>query len=100
LGALCLSLAAAFKYGAPAWAIGVLFCFIGVILIGYLAAYGYLFLKKPELLQTENYTLKKMIIERGLTGDTLGGIFDPEIPTNRILGKANESVAVGVRGQE
>lgn len=69
---------AATNIGAPSWlpilsgSIAALFAFI------YVAGYVYFGLKHPDALRSENYTLRKMAIEKGLVGDSDAGLLSIE----------------------
>jgi hypothetical protein len=64
--------------GAEGWvkiAIGV---GIGAVLLVYLASHLYLLLKNPDALRSEQYSLQKLAMEKGLMGDSLRGVVDME----------------------
>jgi hypothetical protein len=60
------------------WWIKALFAlglWLGIVL--YLSAYVYFAIKDPELLRSEQFTLSKMALEKGMIGDTEKGFVDP-----------------------
>jgi hypothetical protein len=50
---------------------------IAMVLMVFLVAYGYLLLKNPDALRSENFTLSKLAIEKGLVGDNISGLHQP-----------------------
>jgi len=66
---------AAWATGNP-WIWGPILVGAGIVLIAILVAYFYFMVKNPDALRTENYSLSKLAMERGLMGDSLNGLFD------------------------
>jgi hypothetical protein len=50
---------------------------VGVVLVVFLAAYVFLLIKNPDALRSEEFSLSKMALEKGLIGDTTSGFVDP-----------------------
>lgn len=68
------ALGTATAWGAPVWmpiAAGIL---AGAFAALYISGYVYFGLRQPDALRSENYTLRKMAIERGLRGDSSNGL--------------------------
>jgi hypothetical protein len=59
--------------------------FLCVFLLLFLVSYIYFGIKNPDYLRSEQYSLSKMAIERGLLGDNLTGLRDVNDPTSTAL---------------
>ena len=89
--AVCLS-----TFDGPAWLAGACGVMAGFILIFYVASYVFFAFRAPDALRSESYTLKKMAIERGITGDSLTGITaDDSIKSSRSSAPPALSLADG-----
>lgn len=63
---------------APNWVIIIL---VGCLLLSiglFLFAFIYFMFRNPDALRSEKYSLQKMAIERGLVGDSLQGLVQPD----------------------
>lgn len=69
---------------APSWLLIVLSIALGVVLGIFIYAYVFLLKTNPDALRSENFTLSKMAIERGLIGDSLGGLREEEVVEDTI----------------
>jgi len=60
--------------------VGITFLVLLVFCI-FLYFYSYIFFmhKDPDQLRTENYSLQRLAIEKGVVGDSLKGVFDSKI---------------------
>ena len=50
--------------------------FLGVLLVLFICAYVYFGFTDPDALRSEHYALSKLRIERGVLGDSVGGLRD------------------------
>jgi len=53
------------------------------VLAVFLGAYVYLLLKQPDALRSEQFTLSKLAIEKGMVGDSVAGMHDPRVINER-----------------
>lgn len=61
---------------APDWAIQVIAALLILVVALYLFFFCYFAFKAPDNLRSEKFTIRKMEIERGLTGDDSVGLTD------------------------
>ena len=76
LALLIMATVMAFHYDLPYW-VGTAFAvcaLLTVLLHGY--SYIYFMHKNPEMLRTESFSLQRIALERGVSGDSLSGISD------------------------
>lgn len=50
-----------------------------LVLLVFLGAYIYLLLRDPDALRSEEFSLNKMALEKGLVGDSTHGFIDPRV---------------------
>jgi len=63
-------------FGLPSWIVAaLLFVLLGVSVI-FIYTYLHFMHKSPDVLRSEHYHLSKMVIERGLVGDSLHGLIE------------------------
>ncbi len=62
---------------APSWLLKILVGLTVIIVILIATSYVYFMFKNPDALRSEQYTLSKIALEKGLVGDNLIGLFDP-----------------------
>ena len=89
---LCLTgLITSIHYKAPGWVIGMLAFFSVLAFLLFCGIYLCSFLKNPDFLRSERFTLQKMAIERGLYGDNITGTVNPEtVSQERLLPGTSE----------
>lgn len=64
--------------GAPLWILVTAMSAIVVVLLVFLVTYVYLLFRNPDALRSENFTLSKLAMDKGLLGDTTSGFYDPQ----------------------
>lgn len=69
--------------GAPEWLLITLIVVLGVFFTVFLGAYIYLLLQNPDALRSEQFTLSKIALEKGLVGDSVHGLFEYEKAISR-----------------
>ena len=85
LGTLITGLLGSVWLKAPEWVTASLTVGVGVFLLLGVYAYIYFMIKNPDFLRSEAFTLHKMAIEKGLIGDNVSGLIEPEdSPLERI----------------
>src|SRR5688572_24932875 len=89
LGMLLASVTACLWVGAPIWLLVTVLGGAGLVLLVFLGAYVFLLLRNPDALRSENFSLSKMAIEKGLVGDSTYGLGDPD----RVTGKALKALS-------
>jgi hypothetical protein len=80
LGSITLT---AFGLGAPVWACIMFSVFTGLSVVLYLFAYIFFMFRDPDALRSERYSIQKMAIEKGLIGDDLHGLLEPDEEVTR-----------------
>lgn len=60
--------------GAPKWLLICIVVGVGASLITFIFSYLFLLVRNPDALRSETFTLSKMAIEKGLTGDSIKGL--------------------------
>ena len=55
---------------APEWLLVMLAVFLALFMVLFIGAYIYFGIKNPDFLRSEQYSLSKMAIERGMLGTT------------------------------
>ena len=78
LGLSLTGLVFAIRESAAGWLLVTLVCFVGLAVVVYVGGYIYLLIRNPDALRSERFTLEKMAIEKGVVGDHLVGIIDPD----------------------
>jgi len=63
---------------APEWLLILLIGAVALVLLVFLASYVYLLLHNPDALRSEQFSLSKMALEKGLIGDDLSGLAEPQ----------------------
>ena len=76
---------------APEWLIGLVIALVVAVLLVFLVAYVYLLLRNPDALRSEEFSLSKMAMERGLVGDNLSGLSDPRL----VKASSDDSLLLG-----
>ncbi len=76
---LLVSLPVCVFVNTPEWLLYLVTGALGLVLLVFLIAYIFLLFTDRDSLRSETYTLSKMAIERGLVGDNLTGLHNPEI---------------------
>lgn len=71
------TVSAAYWVPSEPWLWRVLAGVTGLTIIAFMCAYFYLLVKQPDALRSERYSLSKIMIERGLVGDSVSGLHDP-----------------------
>jgi ABC-type siderophore export system fused ATPase/permease subunit len=88
------SLATLIYLKAPHWLIVALAIMLGVLVILFVFAYLFLLFKNPDALRSEQYTLSKMALEKGLVGDSLSGLSPyTENPHGRTIDSKVEGIS-------
>jgi hypothetical protein len=77
LGLLLAAVPATIAAKAPDWVLVGLLLAAGVVLTVFLGAYIYFLVRDPDALRSEQFTLSKMAIEKGMIGDNVAGFVDP-----------------------
>jgi len=85
LGMFLSGLPAAIWVGAPTWILVFLVVFLSLVLLTFLGAYIFLLFKDRDALRSEQYSLSKMAIERGLIGDDVTGLLEENEQTKEIV---------------
>ena len=62
---------------APSWLLIGVGVALALVLLVFLGAYIYLLSRNPDALRSEQFSLSKMAIEKGLIGDNVSGLVDP-----------------------
>lgn len=81
-GLVLAALVGVAPFTPPAWLMISLLALAGVILVMIIIAYVFFMRSNPDYLRSENYTLQKMAIERGVFGDSITGLM-PRIDMTR-----------------
>jgi hypothetical protein len=81
----------ALKWSAPVWLLVTLSVCLTMSITLYLGAYIYCLYRNADLLRTETYLIQQLAIQKGLLGDSVVGVFQPEpeagiIPINSSSG--------------
>lgn len=71
--------------GAQAWLLVVFAVGLAVLVVCYLVAYWFFAKTNPEMLRSEQFSLRKMEIERGYVGDNLSGLSHPTADGRPVL---------------
>ncbi len=83
IAVLAVALILCLQFKAEPW---LLVC-LAIMLFGFVIVFGFVYLmfafKSPDALRSESYSIQKMAIERGLTGDNVLGV--SEHSTDEIL---------------
>lgn len=79
LGMFLTALSASLFTKAPVWVSVALGISGALVLAVFLGAYVYLLLKQPDALRSEQFTLSKLAIEKGMVGDNVAGMHDPQV---------------------
>jgi hypothetical protein len=67
-----------FYLNSPSW-VGITLVVLSVLsALLYLMAYVYFMFKDRDALRSERYSIQRLAIEKGLIGDSLYGLFDPQ----------------------
>ncbi len=77
LGLLLAALPHTILAKAPEWMLVALLVAIAIVLAVFLGAYIYFLVRNPDALRSEQFTLSKLAIEKGLVGDNISGFTDP-----------------------
>jgi uncharacterized membrane protein YdbT with pleckstrin-like domain len=77
LGLLLAAIPITLLAAAPGWLVGFLVVAVGIVLTVFLGAYIFLLLRNPDALRSEEFSLNKMALEKGLIGDSTHGFIDP-----------------------
>lgn len=83
--------------GAPFWLLVTLILILGVFLLVFLGAYIYLLIRNPDALRSEQFTLSKIALEKGLVGDSVHGLFEYE---KTISAKSQPSLITDQGGED
>lgn len=76
LGLLLASLPPSLLANAPDWLLVTLLCSIAIVLLVYIGAFVFLLIRNPDALRSEQFTLSKMALEKGLVGDNVTGVIE------------------------
>jgi hypothetical protein len=68
------SVGGAVTAGAKPWAVVSLLCIAGLCAVATIAVYCYYAVKRPDLLRSEKFAIRKMELEHSATGDSLRGV--------------------------
>lgn len=85
LGLLLATLPALVSFNAPNWILSLVFIFISLVVAVFLGAYVYLLIKNPDALRSEEFSLSKLAMEKGLVGDNVHGLSDPRITSVPVI---------------
>ena len=66
--------AAAVYFKAPSWLTVTLVVLLSLLVLTFLGAFIWFVFKNPDALRSERYSIQKMMIERGILGDTSSGL--------------------------
>jgi len=64
---------------APAWILILFGSFSSLTLILFGFSYIFFIFRDPDALRSEKYSLSKLAIEKGLVGDDIKGLFEPDM---------------------
>jgi hypothetical protein len=95
LGAFLVLLVGAGSYGVAQWVLYLLATGVVVSLISYLATHFYFMVRNPDALRSEKYSIQKMAIERGLYGDSEGGMREALLPGPTVLNQVQDQSQTG-----
>ncbi len=73
IGLLLAGIPGALWASAPGWMVIFLAIGLGLVLLVFLGAYIFLLVRNPDALRSEEFSLNKMAIEKGLIGDSTHG---------------------------
>jgi hypothetical protein len=59
---------------SPSWLVTLFAVMVVLVLLLFLGSYIYFMRKNPDALRSEQFSLSKLAIERGLVGDSLSGL--------------------------
>lgn len=82
LGLLLASLPPMVWAKAPEWLMALTVALVVVVILVFLGAYVFLLLKNPDALRSEEFSLSKLALEKGLVGDNIVGLTDPRNPAD------------------
>ena len=68
------ALVAALYFDAPSWLTVTVVVFLALLVLTFLGAYILFSLKNPDALRSERHSIQKMMIERGILGDSSSGL--------------------------
>lgn len=85
LGLILTGIPAAIWVSAPNWILILLSTLLGILFFTYIGSYIFLLFRDRDALRSENFTLSKMAIERGLVGDNITGLIEPNGRTNNLI---------------
>jgi hypothetical protein len=75
---LAASLLTAMAFHLPPWVGITITVFLAATVLLLLSAYIFFMQRNPDALRSEKYSLQKMAIEKGLVGDDIAGLINPE----------------------
>lgn len=76
IGLLLAGIPASVLAQSPEWVIIVIVVLLSLVIAVYILAYLFLLFTDRDALRSEQFTLSKMAIERGLIGDNLTGLLE------------------------
>src|SRR5580692_9270641 len=62
----------------PVWVVATLFACLLLVIVIFAYAFLYFMHTQPDVLRSEHFHLSKMAIERGLVGDSITGLIEPD----------------------
>lgn len=74
LGILLSALPVTIWAGAPPWLLIAISAAAGLVLFLFVFAYVYFLFRQPDALRSEQFSLSKLAIEKGLVGDNVAGL--------------------------
>lgn len=84
LGLLLASLPTLAWAKAQDWLFVLIIGMIVFVLLVFLGAYIYLLLRNPDALRSEEFSLSKMAMEKGLVGDNISGLYDSRVSRSNV----------------
>lgn len=95
LGLLLAAIPTSLVTGAPQWLVVCLLVAVAIVLFVFLGSYVFLLFRNPDALRSEEFSLNKLAIEKGLIGDSTHGFIDP-----RIVNADTQSTALAIAADQ
>ena len=84
MGLILASIPMALYAGSPEWLLIFLASCLGILFMTFIGAYIYLLNIDRDALRSENFSLSKMAIEKGLVGDNITGLIQNNNDTKQL----------------
>lgn len=85
LGLILAAIPSTHFVGTPNWILTFLVVMLGILFLTYIGTFLFLLFSDRDALRSEQFTLSKMAIERGLIGDNVTGLIEANEKIEKIL---------------